>query len=376
MPSPRLQTLLLVGAGPANLHVVTQAQHLGQAGLRVTLVAPEDHWYFPHRATEVLSGTFGLDDFRVDLRALTGRHGARFVQDEVTEVLPKQHRCLTVSGRALEYDLAALAVGVFSAEREGDVPVDGCFPVRPVRNVIEIRNEIETLLELSTPEQPLRLAILGGGPSGVEYALHAAALLEERAPASGFTLTLVEKQPRVLPGFPLRVSEQVERLLRAHEVVLRTACEIQHIQTGRVILERGEQLEFDIAVVALESRVSHWFHQSGLPTDAHGALVVEPTLAVRDFPDLFASGDCARWGTEWRREGRQAMEQGPVLAANLLARLEGRPLKRYRPRDRAQILALGPKLGLWVWHNWSSLGAGWLEHKHRLDAGWLRTLTA
>jgi selenide,water dikinase len=90
---------------------------------------------------------------------------------------------------------------------------------------------------------------------------------------------------------------------------------------------------------------------------------VEPTLQVVGHPDLFAVGDCAALaGRPWvRKAGVYAVRQGPVLDANLRARLRGARLRPHRPqRDFLALLnlgrgeALGAKWGValegrWVW---------------------------
>ena len=71
---------------------------------------------------------------------------------------------------------------------------------------------------------------------------------------------------------------------------------------------------------------------------------VADTLAVPGCEGLFAAGDCASLDAHpWvPKAGVYAVREGPVLAANLRAALEGRPLRRYRPqRDFLTLLNLG-----------------------------------
>jgi NADH dehydrogenase FAD-containing subunit len=108
---------------------------------------------------------------------------------------------------------------------------------------------------------------------------------------------------------------------------------------------------------------------SGLPTDAAGALLVNDQLQSVADPHIFGGGDCVTMsGHNLQRVGVYAVRQSAVLAANLLAALEGRPLQTYRPQRRfLQILNLGDGTGLAVrdrlW--WRGRSALWL--KERLD---------
>jgi len=367
------KTILLIGAGHAHLHVITRAREFANAGAQLTLVSPEPFWYYPGMAGEVLSGYYGLADFRVDLRSLTEKYGVNYIADEVTHMLPEHRKVLTLSGRALDYDLSSCAIGAIPAESEGDVPVDGSYPLSPVRSIIEIRNEVETLLELE-PDRMLTALILGGGPGGVETALNLTALLRERAPVAGWSVMLLEAKARVLSAFSMHASRLAARKLARAKVEVRTGAEIQHVQSGRVVLDRGETLNFDLAVVALGSRVSDLFTRAGLLTDDAGALLVERTLRLRDHPELFAAGDCAHlWGLGLSRCGVHAIAQGPVLAHNLLAVLRGRPLEAYhRSGTPLQMISLGPAEGLLVRGRWAFRGR-WVRFlKHRLDRAYVR----
>ncbi len=90
---------------------------------------------------------------------------------------------------------------------------------------------------------------------------------------------------------------------------------------------------------------------------------VQPTLLVAGCDDLFAVGDCASIeSAPWvRKAGVYAVREGPILDANLRARLAGKPLREYRPQRRILSLihlgdrrALASKWGVvavggWVW---------------------------
>ena len=71
---------------------------------------------------------------------------------------------------------------------------------------------------------------------------------------------------------------------------------------------------------------------------------VDRSLAVEGRPDLFAAGDCAAlgWAPWVRKAGVFAVREGPVLDANLRARLSGAAPRRYRPqRQFLSLLNLG-----------------------------------
>jgi NADH dehydrogenase FAD-containing subunit len=373
MSVEKSKNILLVGAGQAHLFVLNRARDLIRAGAKVTLVAPEAFWFYPAMASEVLSGHYGVKDFRVDLAALAEKNGVEFVLDEAESILTDTRQVRTAGGRSLDYDWAAFAVGAEPAERESDVPVDGSFALYPARNIIEIRNEVETLLELE-PEKELLAMVLGGGAGGVEAAANLAALLRERAPQAGWRIILLEGKARLLAGYPAAASRRALKKLERLGVAVRTQAQIQHVQSGRVVLEEGETMDFDLAVVATGVRPQELFEASGLFTDESGALLVERTLRTREHPEIFASGDCATiMGLGLPRLGLHAAGQGPVLLHNLLAAVQGGRLKTYAPpRHPVQIISLGPQDALWLKGTTVLQGPWALWLKRGIDRRYLR----
>jgi NADH dehydrogenase FAD-containing subunit len=156
-------------------------------------------------------------------------------------------------------------------------------------------------------------------------------------------------------------------------VTVRTQAQIQHVQSGRVVLEEGETMDFDLAVVATGLRTPELFEQAGLFTDDGGSLLVERTLRTRERPELFAAGDCARiMGLGLLRLGLHAAAQGPVLWHNLLAAVQGGRIKTYAPATApVQIISLGPQDALWLKGSTVLQGRWALWLKHGIDRRYL-----
>lgn len=369
MNDPKPKEILLAGAGHANLEVLAHSRSLLKThGGRLTLLDRNPNWFFPNFTADVLGGHYGLQDFRIDLRELCQRQGVQFIQDEVVSLLLQQKKLLTRSGRMLDFDLLSLALGSVPQELERDVPAEGSFPVIPVYKVLEIRNEIETFLELF-PQRRMEVAVLGAGPAGVEYSLNLAQLLAQRAPEAGWKLTLVEGSGRLLPGLSQTAGRLVRRVLLAHDVTVRLGAAVQHVQSNRLVLERGETVPFDLAVVATGSRCDELLGRSGLATDERGALWVDRTLQAEGHPGVFATGDCAAVrGLRNLRTGAAARAQGQVLTANLLATLSGGRLRRFQgPYRGCQLISLGQDEALLTLPHAALAGRWVLELKRWLD---------
>jgi NADH dehydrogenase FAD-containing subunit len=136
----------------------------------------------------------------------------------------------------------------------------------------------------------------------------------------------------------------------------------------------GKRVPYDFLVHALGLTPPPILRATGLPTSADGALLVDPFLRSVADGRVFGGGDCiALQGRELAKVGVYAVREAPVLFHNLLASLQGRRLRRFRPQRRfLLILNLGDGTGLLTWgrFSWHSRLAFWL--KDRIDCAFLR----
>jgi NADH dehydrogenase len=89
--------------------------------------------------------------------------------------------------------------------------------------------------------------------------------------------------------------------------------------------------------------------QLGLPTDHHGRVIIEPTLAVRGMDRVWALGDCAAVpNAAAPGEFDPATCQHALRQARRLVRDIGGGAKAYRYRTRGQMVTLGTRHGIAV----------------------------
>ena len=84
------------------------------------------------------------------------------------------------------------------------------------------------------------------------------------------------------------------------------------------------------------------FRSSEESRDKHGRPLVNPTLQLLDFPEVFAGGDCATvQGSSLPATAQVAYQQGAAIARNLRALALGDDLKPAEVNLRGTLLKLG-----------------------------------
>jgi pyruvate/2-oxoglutarate dehydrogenase complex dihydrolipoamide dehydrogenase (E3) component len=190
-------------------------------------------------------------------------------------------------------------------------PVDGLDTVEVLTN--------ETLFHLD--HQPASLAVLGGGPIGVEMAQAFARL--------GTAVTLIEAEDRVLPREEPEASAIVGRALSADGVDLRVAERLEKAEatpTGaRLHLARGATVAAEHVLVAIGRRpTSRGFglEDIGVDLDESGSVRTDATLRT-SVAGIWAVGDV----TGRLQFTHAAARMGLIAADNALS-----PLARVRPK--------------------------------------------
>jgi NADH dehydrogenase FAD-containing subunit len=318
--------LVLVGAGHAHLTTLAHIIRFVEKRYRVTVIGPSDYHYYSGMGPGMLAGTYSAEQIRFATRRLVEKQGGVFVLDRVVRVDPKQKVLQLQSGPSIAYDVVSFNTGSYVPQ---DIVTDhgqDVFPVKPIENLIAARKRI---LQLASRKQ-LTIGIVGGGPSAVEIAGNVWRLTRQGGLDQPAISVFADHQllPRLSPAVRLRVL----RSLRQRGIAVIEESPVARVQSGAIRLVSGRTVSSDLIFVALGIRPSPIFRDSGLTTGPDGGLLVNAFLQSIDHPEIFGGGDCIRFQeTALDKVGVYAVRQNPILYHNLMASLQGGPLKTFDP---------------------------------------------
>lgn len=347
--------VVLAGGGHAHLSVLTGwANHHGDRDQR-WLVTSGPFTAYSGMLPGWLEGNYRARDLFIDLRPLAAQAGAKLVLADAVGLDAAKSRLTLSSGDELDYDLLSIATGGEPDSASLAALGQRLIPAKPVPAFME---RWEAFLAASRFVPCPHVGVVGGGAAGVELALAIHAALHRHF-ARG-RVSLVSAEGQFLAGHAEGVRRRALAELGERGIAVHHATAVG-TERG-LILSDGSNLELDCVVAATGSRAPQWLGRSGLACNADGFILVGPDLRSRSHPMIFAAGDIVeRTDRKVARSGVHAVKAGPVLAANLRAQLEGRPLRPYLPRRRTlyllstggrrALLSWGPFVaaGKWVW---------------------------
>ncbi len=107
---------------------------------------------------------------------------------------------------------------------------------------------------------------------------------------------------------------------------------VKKVETGKITLESGATHRSDLIFLAVGVKPSAIFDASGLSVGPDGGLLVNRYLQSVDYPEIFGGGDCIYFKeSPLDKVGVYAVRQNMVLYQNLMASLDERELKPFKP---------------------------------------------
>ena len=345
--APPLRDIVLLGGGHANVQVLKHFGMRPEPGLRLTIVAREPHSPYTGMLPGFVAGAYDWDDIHIDLVRLARFANARFIAAEASGIDPAERHILFEDRPPLHYDVLAINTGGVPGESFASEFVT---PVKPIGRFLPVW---QRLTESGDP--PHRLAIVGGGPGGVELAL----AIVHRYPRT--RCTLIDAEDGILRDFTSSARRRLQKALRDRGISLVTGARVRDARNGQLIAG-DTSIAVDHALWATGVEAPAWFAKAGIDTNPAGFVSVNAFLQSTSHPEIFAAGDvCDGVAQPRSKSGVYAVRQGPILGDNVRRFATGRRLRPFRAQRQAMaIVGLGTgyavanrgrvhATGRWVW---------------------------
>ncbi len=351
--SPRV---VVIGAGMAGL---AAARALSRAPVSVQVIDAHNYTVFPPLLFQVATCFISPAEVARPVRAiLRGEPTTTFRLGQVVDVDLSHHQVLLKDGDSVEFDYLVLAAGVVPAF--GHIPgaARHAIPMKTPTDATRFRNQLLRAFE-SAAADPTRsshgetsVAVVGGGPTGVELSGYVANFLfhhqftadyPQLDPAS-MRVTLIERGPRLLPAFHPRISRYALQVLSSRGVEVRLNTDVVEVDGDGVTITGGERIPAATAVWAGGVDAPAWVHRLGLPLQ-QGRISIDSDLRVPGHPETFAVGDLAaafdHQGHLYPQLAQVAIQTGRHSGHQIARLAAGQPLKPFSYFDKGMMAIVG-----------------------------------
>lgn len=350
--------IVVVGCGFGGLWA---AQGLRKAPAEVTVVDRTNHHLFTPLLYQVATAGLSAPAIAAPIRhILAAQRNATVLLGDVKSIDAKQKRIALEDGAEIAYDYLIVATGSTHSYFGNDAWAPYAPGLKTLEDALEIRARILLAYERAERETDpakraawLTFVVIGAGATGVELAGTLAEIARHTLPGEfrrfdprNARVVLVESTDRVLPPYPVELSEKARLQLERLGVTVWLGKRVTGVDAERVTLGM-EQLSAKTVIWAAGVASSPLARSLGAPLDRAGRVRVAPDLSVPGHPEIFVVGDLAAV------EGvpgiaPAAKQMGTHAARNVILKIANQATKPFRYRDHGQLATIGRKAAVAV----------------------------
>ncbi len=348
--------IVIIGAGFAGLWAVKSLA--GKKGVRVTLIDKNNYHTFLPLLYQVGAAEIEPEQIAYPIRSLLRKsRNISYLRAEAGRI-DYDEKFVLCNSQKIAYDYLIIATGsrtdyftVAGAERYA-------FPLKTLDDAMVLRNHILTCFEraayIDDPARRKKLltfVIVGGGPTGVEFAGALSELvrgpLKKDFPgisAGDITVSLVESADRVLSMLSPKLSAYTADKLSRMGVGVRLSTKVKEISAAGVTFGDGAAIDTD--TVIWTAGVSGIVPESaaGVPLSPNRRIKTLPTLQMADRREVYVTGDLTYLvenGAPLPMIAPVAIQQGQWGAENILRQIKGEEPLPFAYRDRGAMVTIG-----------------------------------
>jgi NADH dehydrogenase len=368
----RKTQIVVVGGGAGGLELVRRlGAKFGRKRHDIILVDKNLSHIWKPLLHEVAAGSLDANLDEVGYRGHCSRWGYRFFQGSLDGIdreaktihlapVKDEDGSELIAGHTIRYDILVLAMG--SVSNDFGVPgvKEHCLYLDSREQADRFRTRLlnhclrvsRALMNDSCAGEQVRVAIVGGGATGVELAAelyNAAGALRhyglEVFDESRMNVTLLEAGPRILPALPDKLAAAAQYELEQLGVEVRPATQVVEARPRQLITKSGEVIEADLIVWAAGVKGADFIAGLGLETNARNQILVTDTLQTTVDPNIFALGDCASYTPPGEDRpvpprAQAAHQMAGTVFDNICRMQQGKPLKHFVYRDKGSLVSL------------------------------------
>ena len=330
VPKTEKKRVVIVGGGFGGLKL---ANKLKKSDFQVVLIDRNNYHQFPPLIYQIASAGIEPSSISFPFRKIfQRRRNFYYRMAEVRSIFP-EHKIIQTSIGKVHYDYLVLAAGTTTNFFGNKNLEDEAMPMKTVSEAMGLRNAIldnfERALTCATErerQELLNVVIVGGGATGVEIA---GALSEMKKfvlpkdypdlPANLMHVYLIEAADKLLGAMSPATSERVLHYLQEMGVSVLLGKMVTDFKDHKVILKDGS---------AIATRTFIWV--SGVRAQSVGNL----------DPKFLGRGGRIKVDA-YNRVDQVAIQQGNLLAKNLIRMEKGQDLQPFRYRNLGTMATVG-----------------------------------
>jgi NADH:quinone reductase (non-electrogenic) len=353
--------IVILGSGFAALSLVKK---IGHDLYDISVVSPRNHFLF----TPLLpSTTVGTIEFRSIIEPIrTANDEMHFYQAECVSISAesKSVKCRTIPDEEifeLPYDYLVVTVGAVNNTFGIQGVEEHALFLKELKDARAIRGRIiDNFERASAPNIPeeerkrlLHFVVVGGGPTGVEFAAELNDFVREDlvkwypALIHETRITLLEASGQILSAFDSRLSKYAMHLFQRHSIDVRPNSPVKAVEEERIVLNDGTMLSCGLVVWSTGIGPTGLIRSLSFGKSRATRVLTDGYLRVVGEENIFAAGDCATPAdVNYPATAQVAQQEGKYLARQFNRIARNKPVLPFRYNDLGMLAYIGGRRAL------------------------------
>ena len=349
--------VLILGGGFGGLGA---ARKLRKAKAEVILVDSHDYHTFQPLLYQVATDLIDNSAVAHPLRDLFhDQPNVAVHQAAATSIDLERRRVEFDQLAAIDYDYLVLAIGAQVSFFGVDGAAEHAFPMYTLDDAIRLKEHVLRCWEAAdrdpslVEDGALHIAVVGGGPTGVESIGALSELYRSdfakdypSLPSDEARLTLVEAGPSLFTMFEPKLQEYALRTLEDWGVEALLSEVVSSVAPTRVTLKSGREVKAHTLVWGAGLQARPLAESLGIKLEHGNRIPVGPDLSLEGQPEVSVVGDIA-WITDTKtgdvlpQLGSVALQAGQRAGENIARRLAGKPTEPFSYHDKGTMATIG-----------------------------------
>jgi NADH dehydrogenase len=337
--------LIIIGGGFAGVNVIRK---LKNSNVDIILIDKRNHHLFQPLLYQAATATLSPRDISIAFREMFAKQkNTTVIMGEAVDVNKEEKYVVLGNGDRFSYDYLIIAIGSKHSYFGNDQWEPLAPGIKTISDAINIREHIlmsfeeaERLDSISETYKYLTFVIVGGGPTGVEFAGSIAELINKtmkrnfrRIRTEEARVILIEALDRILPPFPPKLSARTKKDLEKLGVTVLNNKSVTNITADGVQI--GDTfIEAKTVIWAAGNMIPPFAKTLGIAQDRQGRVIVGNDLSVEGHPEIFVLGDAAHFespkGKVLPGVATVALQQGCFVGKLLRKELKKNHIPKHR----------------------------------------------
>jgi len=258
----------------------------------------------------------------------------KFYNELVVSVNFETQNIFTANNKKYNFDYVIIALGSSNA----------FFGIKGAKEYSQSFRSLDDAIKLQKKIQNLKdsnIVICGGGATGISLA----GALSETSNNNNLTITIVEAQADILPGWNPRLVQTIKKFLIKNKINLITNNPIKEVYPSSVLLGDGTIIENSLPIWTAGVKGRDIQVIPLIKKTRSNRIMVNKFSQIEGYNNAFAVGDISAFPLENGQISPQlaqfAVRQAMNIAKNILRKEKGEKMVEFHYEQHGSILSLG-----------------------------------